>query len=99
MERDEVLAVARQLAERVEERERRLRRLQAERFDQQRAELSFEVRHVVGLAIAPAKRPLDASVLDHARSQPFQDQADEPFISDPMPYEFFQMAMLHFVEE
>src|SRR5271169_5488268 len=38
-------------------------------------------------------------ILYHARSQPFQDQADEPFIADPMPHELFQMAMLDFVEK
>ena len=38
-------------------------------------------------------------VLHHARLQPFLDQTDDPFISNPMPYELFHMIMPHFVEE
>src|ERR1035438_1983124 len=30
---------------------------------------------------------------------PFQNHADEPFISDPMPHELFQMTMFDFVEK
>jgi len=39
------------------------------------------------------------TVLHHARLQPFQDQTDEPFISNPMPYELFQMILSDFVEK
>ena len=39
------------------------------------------------------------SILHHARPQPFQDQADEPFISNPMPYESLHVVMSDFVEK
>jgi hypothetical protein len=31
--------------------------------------------------------------------KPFQDQADEPFVFNPMPYEPFQMVMPDFIEK
>jgi hypothetical protein len=39
------------------------------------------------------------SVLHHARLQPFLDQADDPFVSYPMPYELFHVIMSDLVEK
>jgi hypothetical protein len=38
-------------------------------------------------------------IFHYARLQPFLDQADEPFVSDPMPHELFQVIMPDFVEK
>ena len=38
-------------------------------------------------------------IFHHARLDPFQDQVDEPVVSDPMPNEPFQVIMLDSVEE
>ena len=38
-------------------------------------------------------------VLHYARVQPFQYQADEPFISNPVPYELLHLIMSDFIEK
>jgi hypothetical protein len=39
------------------------------------------------------------SIFYHARPHPLQNQTNEPFVAYPVPYEFLQMIMPHFVEE
>ena len=47
----------------------------------------------------PCLRLAPLSVLHHARLQPLQDQADDPFVSYPMPYELFHVIMSDLVEK
>ena len=48
---------------------------------------------------SPFLRLEPLSIFYHARLHPFLDQADEPFVSYPMPTNFLQMVMLDFVEK
>jgi hypothetical protein len=48
---------------------------------------------------SPFLRLEPLSVLHHARLDPFQDQAHDPFISNPMPYELFHVIVPDFIEE